>query len=140
MTGFLSSFIEISGKEQAYNNHIIVKETSNMVQKLEAINGGGGGSIKVGTKGSISSLMTRELNSIKTPKQSPVSSRHKSLATSVAASSVIPRRSQQRKSSDGVGTSGGRNGSHKTPQSSVQKTAFLKTCIRCQCLAPKMLH
>ncbi|XP_039032496.1 uncharacterized protein LOC120167597 [Hibiscus syriacus] len=94
-----------------------------MVQKLEAINGGGGGSIKVGTKGTISSLMTRELDSIKTPKQTPVSLRHKSLATSVASSSPIPRRLQQRKLSDGVGTSSGRNGmSYKSPQSSVQKT------------------
>ncbi|KAE8732167.1 pyruvate decarboxylase isozyme 1-like [Hibiscus syriacus] len=94
-----------------------------MVQELEAINGGGGGSIKVGTKGTISSLMTRELDSIKTPKQTPVSLRHKSLATSVDGSSAIPRRLQLRKSSDGVGTSGVHSGtSYKSLQGSVQKT------------------
>ncbi|GMJ15945.1 hypothetical protein like AT5G54850 [Hibiscus trionum] len=93
-----------------------------MVQKLEAINGGGGGSIKVGTKGTISSLMTRELDSIKTPKQTPVSFRHKSPAAPVAGSFVTGRRLQQRKSLDGAGTSGSRNSmSCKSPQSSVQK-------------------
>ncbi|KAK8490637.1 hypothetical protein V6N13_134127 [Hibiscus sabdariffa] len=93
-----------------------------MVQKLEAINGGGGGSVKVGTKGTISSLMTRELDSIKTPKQMPASFRHKSPAASVAGSSTFPRRLQQRKSLDGVGTSGGRSStSYKSPRSSVQK-------------------
>ncbi|KAL4335082.1 hypothetical protein GQ457_07G013600 [Hibiscus cannabinus] len=89
-----------------------------MVQKLEAINGGGGGSVKVGTKGTISSLMTRELDSIKTPKLMPASFRHKSPAASVAGSSTFPRRLQQRKSLDGVGTSGT---SYKSPRSSVQK-------------------
>ncbi|XP_065620532.1 LOW QUALITY PROTEIN: uncharacterized protein LOC111998887 [Quercus suber] len=43
-----------------------------MVQTLEAIKGGGG-SIRVGTTGTISSLMTRELDSIKSAPQMPLS-------------------------------------------------------------------
>ncbi|XWS09825.1 hypothetical protein CRYUN_Cryun39dG0022800 [Craigia yunnanensis] len=63
-----------------------------MVQKLEVVKGGG--SIKVGTTGTISSLMTRELDSIKSAKQAPVSFRHKSqtIPVSVACGSATPKR------------------------------------------------
>lgn len=47
-----------------------------MVQTLEAIRGGGG-SIKVGTTGKISVLMSRELNSLKQIPQTPIPSRKK---------------------------------------------------------------
>lgn len=45
-----------------------------MVQTLEAIRGGGG-SIKVGTTGKISALMSREIESIKTTSKAPPQSR-----------------------------------------------------------------
>ncbi|XP_021892875.1 uncharacterized protein LOC110810881 [Carica papaya] len=67
-----------------------------MVPKLEAVKGGGG-SIRVGTTGTISSLMTRELESVKTVPQTAGSSQQKpgSVPASVAAT---PRR--HRKSLD----------------------------------------
>lgn len=96
-----------------------------MVQKLEAIKGGGG-SIKVGTKGTISSLMTRELDSVKPVPKTPVSFRHKSqtIPTSVACGS--PKRLQLGKSSYGASTSGNDNNyiSYKHHQTS-QKTKSL---------------
>ncbi|KAG4161587.1 hypothetical protein ERO13_D01G065000v2 [Gossypium hirsutum] len=98
-----------------------------MVQKLEAIKGGGG-SIKVGTKGTISSLMTRELDSVKPAPKTPVSFRHKSqtIPTSVACGSPTPKRLQLRKSLDGASTSGNDNNyiSYKHHQTS-QKTKSL---------------
>lgn len=53
-----------------------------MVQTLEAIKGGGG-SIKVGTTGTISALMLRELNSVKCDPRKKVSSRNKSTTAAV---------------------------------------------------------
>ncbi|MBA0580296.1 hypothetical protein Gorai_022522, partial [Gossypium raimondii] len=98
-----------------------------MVQKLEAIKGGGG-SIKVGTKGTISSLMTRELDSVKPAPKTPVSFRHKSqtIPTSVACGSPTPKRLQLRKSLDGASTNGNDNNyiSYKHHQTS-QKTKSL---------------
>lgn len=72
-----------------------------MVQTLEAIKGGGG-SIRVGTMGSISSLMARELDSIKSAPRMPLSSRTKpqSVPVSVPCGATTPKRLQPRKSSD----------------------------------------
>lgn len=72
-----------------------------MSQTLEGIKGGGG-SIKVGTTGTVSSLMTRELEQISSASQKQVSSRSKTqtLPVSVACGSSTPKRPQQRKSSD----------------------------------------
>ncbi|XP_039055227.1 uncharacterized protein LOC120197901 [Hibiscus syriacus] len=87
-----------------------------MVKELEATKGGGG-SIKVGTKGTISSLMTRELDSVKPIPQTPVSIRHKSqtILASVASGSSTPKRLKLRKSLDGASTNGnGSNKSYKT--------------------------
>ncbi|KAK8622886.1 hypothetical protein V6N13_117785 [Hibiscus sabdariffa] len=76
-----------------------------MAQKLEAIKGGGG-SIKVGTKGTISSLITRELDSVKPTL--PVSFRHESqtIPVSVVSGSSTPKGLKLRKSLDGASTSG----------------------------------
>ncbi|XVF77550.1 hypothetical protein PTKIN_Ptkin14bG0054000 [Pterospermum kingtungense] len=101
-----------------------------MVQKLEDIKGGGG-SIKLGTTGTISSLMTRELSSIKpapAPQTPSGSFKHKSqtIPVSVACgSAATPKRLQQlRKSMDGASTSGSSNSmSHRSPQTGLsQKT------------------
>ncbi|KAL4313524.1 hypothetical protein GQ457_01G005840 [Hibiscus cannabinus] len=97
-----------------------------MAQKLEAIKGGGG-SIKVGTKGTISSLITRELDSVKPTPQTPVSFRHESQTTpvSVVSGSWTPKGLKLRKSLDGASTSGnGNNKSYKNPKTS-QKTKSL---------------
>ncbi|KAB2086307.1 hypothetical protein ERO13_A04G019100v2 [Gossypium hirsutum] len=98
-------------------NSPLGEESSNMAHKLEAIHGGGG-SIKVGTKGTISSLMTEELDSIKTPRQTPPRHKSQGIPASVACSSTTLKRLQPRKSLDGAGTSRGRNStSYKSPQS-----------------------
>ncbi|KAB1200069.1 hypothetical protein CJ030_MR0G008544 [Morella rubra] len=77
-----------------------------MVQTLEAIKGGGG-SIRVGTTGTISSLMTRELDSINSAAQMPVSSRTKPQAVPVAITcgATTPKILQPRKSSDAASSS-----------------------------------
>ena len=92
-----------------------------MVQKLEAIKGGGG-SIKVGTTGTIGSLMTRELDSIKSVLQTL------QLPVSVACGSATPKRLQLRKSLDGASTSGSSNRmSYKSPQTAPKTKSFRKT-------------
>ncbi|KAI4308032.1 hypothetical protein L6164_031151 [Bauhinia variegata] len=87
-----------------------------MAQTLESIKGGGG-SIKLGTTGTIGSLMTRELDQISSPSRKQVSSRSKPRAVpvSVDCGSTIPKR-QPRKSSD-EGSSSGSNKSmnHRSP-------------------------
>lgn len=75
-----------------------------MVQTLEAIKGGGG-SIRVGATGTISSLMTRELDSIKSSPQMPVSLRSKPRAVPVSDPCTAPKRVQPRKSSDKASSS-----------------------------------
>ncbi|XP_047969288.1 uncharacterized protein LOC125213000 [Salvia hispanica] len=90
-----------------------------MAQKLEAIRGGGG-SIKVGTTGTISSLMSRELESAKSASQLPC------LCTSVPASTVdaTPRRLKQGTSADEASSSSsgtGTFGNHKDPDNSRRK-------------------
>ncbi|CAN1242894.1 hypothetical protein LINPERPRIM_LOCUS5489 [Linum perenne] len=73
-----------------------------MVQKLEAIKGGGG-SIKVGTTGTISNLITRELESAISSPQASNPPRDLKLGTdtvSVPCSATSPRRLQARKPTD----------------------------------------
>ncbi|XVF34038.1 hypothetical protein REPUB_Repub18cG0022700 [Reevesia pubescens] len=100
-----------------------------MVQKLDAIKGGGG-SIKVGTTGTISSLMTRELDSIKSAPKTPVSFRHKpqKIPVSVACGSATPKRLQLRKSLDGASASCSNSNSmsYKSPQTAQKTKSFPK--------------
>ncbi|XP_023523864.1 uncharacterized protein LOC111787980 [Cucurbita pepo subsp. pepo] len=65
---------------------------------------GGGGSIKVGATGTISSLMTRELETMRAGPQKLVTSKNKSSSATSASSSAasIPKRLQQTKSFDEV--------------------------------------
>ncbi|XP_050369915.1 uncharacterized protein LOC126788012 [Argentina anserina] len=84
-----------------------------MVQKLQAIKGGGG-SIKVGATGTVSSLMTRELESTQSSKVEPptsaASSRNKhqtapvSIPCGVPTSKKLPRKSSDEASSSGTST------------------------------------
>lgn len=72
-----------------------------MVQTLEAIKGGGG-SIKVGTIGTISSLMLNELESMKHAPRMAVSSRDKSSASTILAPGGVtsPKRLRPRSSAN----------------------------------------
>ncbi|XP_044472874.1 uncharacterized protein LOC123201432 [Mangifera indica] len=83
-----------------------------MDQKLEALKGGGG-SIRVGTTGTISALMTKELESVKSAPQTP-----RSHPVSVSCGTTSIKRLQPRKSLDGASTSGGssssNNNNHKS--------------------------
>lgn len=76
--------------------------TKNMVQKLQPIKGGGG-SIKVGATGTISSLMMRELESMRSASKKPVTSKNKSSSATtttitVSSATSIPKRLGQSKS------------------------------------------
>ncbi|KAG6592032.1 hypothetical protein SDJN03_14378, partial [Cucurbita argyrosperma subsp. sororia] len=73
-----------------------------MVQKLQPIKGGGG-SINVGATGTISSLMMRELESMRCDPKKSVTPRIKSSSSStrtVSSAASIPNRLQQSKSFD----------------------------------------
>ncbi|CAA2934228.1 uncharacterized protein LOC111397332 isoform X2 [Olea europaea var. sylvestris] len=85
-----------------------------MVQKLEAIKGGGG-SIKVGTTGKISALMSWELESGKFSSQIPVSFGNDSppVSSSVCSGDSTPRRPKSRMS---VGEASSSNKNHKAPE------------------------
>uniref|UniRef100_A0A5B7ASP6 Uncharacterized protein n=1 Tax=Davidia involucrata TaxID=16924 RepID=A0A5B7ASP6_DAVIN len=93
-----------------------------MVQTLEAIKGGGG-SIKVGTTGTISALMSRELESMKSAPQLPVSSRNKSPSVSVLVPSgaTTAKRLKPKRSVDEASSSSSNSDNHKRPEIS-QKT------------------
>lgn len=79
-----------------------------MVQKLELIKGGGG-SIKIGATGTVATLMTRELDSMKQPSPQTPTSRpiRTTIPVSVdcGTSSSTPRRQKARKSSDEASSS-----------------------------------
>jgi len=79
-----------------------------MAQTLEGIKGGGG-SIRLGTTGTISSLMTRELDHVSSaPKKMVSSTRSKTqtLPVSVPCGSTTQKRLQSRKSSVEASSSG----------------------------------
>lgn len=94
-----------------------------MAQTLEGIKRGGG-SIKLGTTGTISSLMTRELDQITSAPHKQVSSRSKprTLPVSVACGSTTPKRLQPRKSSDEASSSGSSNNTNRRNPGMSQKT------------------
>ncbi|CAH8381881.1 unnamed protein product [Eruca vesicaria subsp. sativa] len=82
-----------------------------MAQKLEMIRGGGG-SIKIGATGTVATLMTRELDSMKQP--SPQTPTTRPVRTTIpvsvdcGTSSSTPRRPKPRKSSDEASSSNAR--------------------------------
>lgn len=85
-----------------------------MVQTLEAIKGGGG-SIKVGTTGTISSLMSKELESMKHAPRKAIPSKDKSSAASILASSGVtsPKRLRSRLSANEASSSHSSNSSDR---------------------------
>ncbi|XP_031120001.1 uncharacterized protein LOC116023162 [Ipomoea triloba] len=90
-----------------------------MVQTLEAIKGGGG-SMKVGTTGTISVLMSRELESVKSAAKTPASSCTKkppSICSFVAGAATSPKRTRPKSSPNEASSSRTRNGKgHKSPE------------------------
>ncbi|VVB15980.1 unnamed protein product [Arabis nemorensis] len=90
-----------------------------MVQKLELIKGGGG-SIKIGATGTVATLMTRELDSMKQP--SPQTPPSRPIRTTIPVSvdcgtSSTPRRQKARKSSDEASSSNNNNANNvRTPK------------------------
>ncbi|XP_061370426.1 uncharacterized protein LOC133313113 [Gastrolobium bilobum] len=94
-----------------------------MAQTLEGIKGRGG-SIKLGTTGTISSLMTRELEQISSASHKQASSRSKprTLPVSVPCGSTTPKRLQPRKSSDEASSSGSSKNTNRRSPGMSQKT------------------
>ncbi|CAN8248277.1 unnamed protein product [Cochlearia groenlandica] len=102
-----------------------------MVQKLELIRGGGG-SIKIGATGTVATLMTRELDSMKQP--SPQTPTSRPIRTTIpvsldcgTSSSSTPRRSKPRKSSEEATSSSSSNNNNngtnvRTPKSHNAKS------------------
>ncbi|KAK4398504.1 hypothetical protein Sango_1325900 [Sesamum angolense] len=88
-----------------------------MVQTLEAIRGGGG-SVKVGTTGTISALMSREIESTRSESKTP------SLCTSVpvAAGDITPRKLKPRTSMDEASSSGTSNVKNDKGPETVKKS------------------
>nr|GLL17705.1 uncharacterized protein LOC109190536 [Ipomoea trifida] len=91
-----------------------------MIQTLEAIKGGGG-SMKVGTTGTISVLMSRELESVKSAAKAPASSCTKkppSICSFVAGAATSPKRTRPKASpNEASSSSRTRNGKgHKSPE------------------------
>lgn len=98
---------------------------------MEAIKGGGG-SIRVGATGTISSLMTRELDSMKASSQKQVSSRnkpHTGLSDPYGTSAL--KRLQPRKSFDEASSSGSSNHiDHINPDISRKAKSYPKRTHR----------
>ncbi|KDP39090.1 hypothetical protein JCGZ_00847 [Jatropha curcas] len=99
-----------------------------MVQKLKAIKGGGG-SIRVGTTGTISALMTRELESTKSAPHASVShqDKPKSVPVSVPCSATTPKRLQARKSLDEASSS---SAIHRSPETNRKMKSYTKSSHR----------
>uniref|UniRef100_A0A1J3EU37 Uncharacterized protein n=1 Tax=Noccaea caerulescens TaxID=107243 RepID=A0A1J3EU37_NOCCA len=97
-----------------------------MVQKLELIRGGGG-SIKIGATGTVATLMTRELDSMKQPSpQTPTTTRpvRTTIPVSVdcGTSSSTPRRQKARRSSSDEASSSSSN-NVRTPKGHSAKSS-----------------
>ncbi|KAL1556020.1 hypothetical protein AAHA92_11689 [Salvia divinorum] len=88
-----------------------------MVQTLEAIRGGGG-SVKVGTTGKISALMSREIESAKAESKAPSAS----TSVAVSASDVSPRKLNSRTSADEASSSAAVNTKNGKCPEPVRKT------------------
>lgn len=94
-----------------------------MVQTLESIKGGGG-SIKVGTTGTIGSLMTRELESLKNVPAAPVTPRRRAQMASipVPCGSSTSKVLQPSQSGSNEASSSSNNG-NSTEDTTTQKTS-----------------
>ncbi|OVA11502.1 hypothetical protein BVC80_9009g34 [Macleaya cordata] len=97
-----------------------------MVQTLEAIKGGGG-SIRVGATGTIGSLMTRELESMKCRTQTPISSRRRppvpdSVSCGATANGLQPRRASNELICSSSNSSGRISNTNHESLENIQKT------------------
>lgn len=94
-----------------------------MAQTLEAIKVGGG-SIRVGTTGKVSVLMSRELDSRTPSSQTPTSSRNKSptVCGFIAGSATSPKRMKPRTTSDEASSSGTTSKHNSKSPESLRKT------------------
>uniref|UniRef100_A0A0V0HZD0 Putative ovule protein n=1 Tax=Solanum chacoense TaxID=4108 RepID=A0A0V0HZD0_SOLCH len=94
-----------------------------MAQTLEATKVGGG-SIKVGTTGKVSALMSRELHSKKPSFQAPTSSRNKTptVCGFIAGSATSPKRMKPRTPSDEASSSGTTSKHNNKSPESLRKT------------------
>lgn len=93
----------------------------NKTQTLEAVRGGGG-SIKVGTTGTIGSLMRKELKSARSSNHTPIPSGNKS--QSVTSGPSAPRRSHLRKSLDDANSSKGDDTKHHSLEDTRKARSF----------------
>ncbi|KAM7280590.1 hypothetical protein ACFE04_007724 [Oxalis oulophora] len=91
-----AEFIQLSLKAEGFFN---------MVQTLELIKGGGG-SIRVGSTGTIGALMTKEMDSIKSSGKTEISARDKPQTIPVSIPCSAPKKLQSRKSLDEASSSG----------------------------------
>lgn len=84
----------------------------------------GGGSIKVGTTGKVSALMSRELHSKKPSSQAPTSSRNKAptVCGFIAGSATSPKRMKTRTPSDEASSSGTTSKHNTKSPESLRKT------------------
>ncbi|XP_043689414.1 uncharacterized protein LOC122640320 [Telopea speciosissima] len=91
-----------------------------MVPTLDAIKGGGG-SVRIGATGTVGSLMTRELDSVKRSPQSSKSSPRKSPTLSVSVPCVSRPKRLPRTTVVNVASTSGSSSNHKSP-GSTRKT------------------
>ncbi|KAK4344519.1 hypothetical protein RND71_034695 [Anisodus tanguticus] len=85
-----------------------------MAQTLEAIKVGGG-SIKVGTIGTVSALMSKEL--VDSKKSSPQKNKSPTVCGFIAGSATSPKRMKPRTSSDEASSSGTSKHNNRRPES-----------------------
>ncbi|CAA2953693.1 Hypothetical predicted protein [Olea europaea subsp. europaea] len=97
-----------------------------MVQTLEAIKGGGG-SIKVGSTGTISVLMSRELESSNSASQTPDTSRNDSFPASVTspADETSSRRLKSKTPVNEASSSGTSSANHKVSETTTRKKHYM---------------
>ncbi|XP_010276031.1 PREDICTED: uncharacterized protein LOC104610892 [Nelumbo nucifera] len=93
-----------------------------MVQTLEAIKGGGG-SVRIGATGTISSLMTRELDSIKRTQTLMPSRRNPSMVpVSVPCGVATPKKLQPRRNSTSEASTSCSSGSSSSNKTNYRST------------------
>lgn len=107
-------------------------QIDDMVQNLEAIKGSGR-SIKVGTTGTISALMTRELESIKSASQASLSHQDKPKTdpVSVPCSVTTPRGLRAKKSLGEASTSASSSSNkHGSPETAQKMKSYNRSAHR----------
>ncbi|KAJ4976692.1 hypothetical protein NE237_001798 [Protea cynaroides] len=91
-----------------------------MVPTIDAIKGGGG-SVRIGATGTVSSLMSKELDSVKKSQQSPKSSLRRSPTIPVSVPCVSRHKKQPRTTVVNEASTNGSSSNHRSP-GSIRKT------------------